>query len=118
MTQVQNVRAFLDITGNWSPALMGVMAGAILVHSLVYHLTKHRSSPLFEAKFHLPTRKDIDKRLILGAALFGLGWGWTGICPGPGIVAMMSGQNNIILFVLSMLVGMAFFQLVEKKIKL
>ena len=65
----------------------------------------------------MPTRKDLDGRLLLGAALFGLGWGWTGICPGPGIVAMTSGNLNIVIFVVSMLVGMGVFKLLEDKIK-
>lgn len=118
MTQTHIVRAFLDLFGNWNPALIGVMAGAIAVHALVYHFFKHRTSPLLDTKFHLPTRKDIDKRLLLGAAMFGLGWGWTGICPGPGLVSLMSGNTNILIFVLSMVVGMSLFQKFEKKIKL
>jgi uncharacterized membrane protein YedE/YeeE len=118
MTQTHLVRAFLDIFGSWNPALIGVMAGAIAVHALVYQFVKHRTSPLLDTKFHLPTRKDIDKRLLLGAALFGLGWGWAGICPGPGIVALMSGDKHIIIFILSMLVGMSLFQKFERKIKL
>ena len=85
---------------------------------IVFQLFKHRKSPLLDTKFHLPTKKDIDRRLLVGAALFGLGWGWTGICPGPGLVALMSGEAYIIIFVLSMFVGMSLFQKLEKKIKL
>ena len=118
MTQTHLVRAFLDIFGEWNPALIGVMAGAIIVHALVYQMIKHKNSPLLDSKFHLPTKKDIDRRLLIGATIFGLGWGWTGICPGPGLVSMMSGDSNFIIFVLSMLVGMSLFQKLEKKIKL
>ena len=118
MTQTHVVRGFLDIFGNWNPTLLGVMAGAIVVHALVYQFIKNRKSPLLDTRFHLPTRKDIDKRLILGATLFGLGWGWAGICPGPGLIALMSGNTNFIIFVLAMIVGMSLFQKFEKKTKL
>ena len=116
MTQVQVVRGFLDITGDWNMNLLGVMIGAIAVHSLLFFVIKKRSSPLLDSKFHLPTKKDLDLRLISGAALFGIGWGWAGICPGPGLVASVSGNTNILLFVLSMLMGMAIFKGVEPKL--
>jgi len=111
MTKVDVVKGFLDVFGTFNPALIGVMIGAIAVHSTLYLLIKKKTTPLLDTKFHLPTRKDIDFRLILGAALFGLGWGWAGICPGPGIVAATSGNNNIILFVVFMFVGMGIFKL-------
>ncbi|MEA9357577.1 DUF6691 family protein [Bacteriovorax sp. PP10] len=117
MTEVQVVRGFLDVTGDWNYSLVGVMAGAIFVHSIFFYFIKKRSSPLLDTKFHLPTRKDLDWRLITGAAIFGLGWGWAGICPGPGIVAVTSGNINIIIFIVSMLVGMGIFKLFEDKIK-
>jgi uncharacterized membrane protein YedE/YeeE len=116
MTQTHVVKGFLDLFGNWNPNLMGVMAGAIGVHALLYRFILKRGAPLLETKFHLPTRKDIDKKLILGAALFGLGWGWAGICPGPGLVGLMSGNQNFVWFIISMLVGMSVYKLVEKKI--
>ena len=71
----------------------------------------------FLFKFHIPTRKDLDWCLILGAAIFGLGWGWAGICPGPGLVALTSGNINFVIFIISMLVGMGIFKLLEDKIK-
>ncbi len=111
MTKIQVVKGFLDVTGDWNPSLIGVMAGAISIHSILFFFIKKRSLPLLDNKFHLPTRKDIDGQLILGAALFGLGWGWAGICPGPAIVAMTSGNFNIILFVISMLFGMGIFKI-------
>lgn len=117
MTKVQVVKGFLDVTGDWNMSLIGVMVAAIFIHSILFHLIKKRSSPLLDTKFHLPNRKDIDVRLVSGAALFGLGWGWAGICPGPGIVAMTSGSTDIFIFVASMLVGMGIFKLVEEKIK-
>ena len=116
MTQVQVVRGFLDITGDWNMNLLGVMIGAIGVHSLLFLVIKRRTYPLLDTKFHLPTKKDLDLRLISGAALFGIGWGWAGICPGPGLVASVSGNTHILLFVASMLIGMAVFKSVEPKL--
>lgn len=117
MTQVHVVRGFLDITGDWNMSLLGVMIGAIAVHSLLFLLIKKRTSPLLDTKFYLPTKKDLDLHLISGAAIFGIGWGWTGICPGPGLVAAMSGNSNILIFVASMLVGMFIFKVAEPKIR-
>jgi uncharacterized membrane protein YedE/YeeE len=117
MTQTQVVRGFLDVFGDWNYSLIGVMAGAIFVHSILYYFIKKKGSPLLDSKFHLPTRRDLDLRLITGAAIFGLGWGWAGICPGPGIVAMASGNSNILTFIAFMLVGMGIFKLIENKIK-
>jgi uncharacterized membrane protein YedE/YeeE len=115
MTQVHIVRGFLDITGDWNINLIGVMGGAIGIHSLLFYLIKKRSSPLLDSKFHLPTKKDIDGKLLTGAALFGIGWGWAGICPGPGIVATVSGDSNIFIFIGSMLIGMFVFKKIESR---
>lgn len=117
MTQTQVVRGFLDVFGDWNYSLIGVMAGAIFIHSILFYFIKKKSSPLLDSKFHLPTRKDLDWRLITGAGIFGIGWGWAGICPGPGIVAMASGNMDIIIFIAFMLVGMVLFKLIENKIK-
>lgn len=116
MTEPHIVRGFLDITGNWDWRMLGVMAGAIAVHGIAFRLIAKRSSPVLETKFHLPTKKDIDQRLIFGALIFGLGWGWAGVCPGPGLVSLMSGNPSFLLFVLSMFVGMKTFQLIENKL--
>lgn len=115
MTQTHVVKGFLDIFGHWNMNLIGVMAGAIIVHSIVYHITNKKKSPLLDTQFYLPTKKNIDKRLLLGAAFFGLGWGWAGICPGPAIVSLLSGQLSIIVFVISMVAGMYLFKFIEKK---
>lgn len=115
MTQPGIVRGFLDVFGNWDPRLVGVMAGAIAVHAIAYRLTKKRPSPVFDSAFQLPTKKDIDGRLILGATIFGLGWGWAGICPGPGLVALISGDTRFMLFIAALLVGMVSFQFIERK---
>lgn len=111
MTRVDVVRGFLDVFGNWNPALIGVMIGAIAVHSIFYFLViKKQGSPLLAKEFNLPTKKELDQKLILGSALFGLGWGWAGICPGPGVVSLTSLQSPFLIFVPSMLLGMAFFK--------
>lgn len=115
MTQPHVVRGFLDIFGSWNYSLMGVMGGAIALHSVAFYLIRKRSTPLLDAQFHIPTRKDIDWRLLAGAAIFGLGWGWAGICPGPSIVAAVSGDLNILWFIASMLGGMGVFKFLEAK---
>lgn len=111
MTNPEVVKGFLDVFGNWNWALMGVMIGAIGIHAVTYRLITKRKSPLLADKFDLPTKKNLDRKLILGAALFGLGWGWAGICPGPGIVSLASGEWAIVYFVISMLAGMKLARL-------
>lgn len=115
MTQPHIVRGFLDVSGNWDWRLMGVMVGAIAVHAIAYKLIIKRSAPILTPNFVLPDKKLIDARLIVGAMIFGLGWGWVGICPGPGIVGVASGKNEFIAFVISMIVGMKAFQFIERK---
>jgi uncharacterized membrane protein YedE/YeeE len=115
MTQPHVVKGFLDVFGDWNFALMGVMAGAIGVHSIFYALIKKRKSPLLDIKFHLPTKTSIDRKLILGSMIFGIGWGLAGICPGPGLVSLISGRIEIFAFIASMLLGMIVFKTVEKK---
>ena len=78
MTEPGKVIGFLDLAGDWDPSLLFVMGGGLLVHGLLYRLVMRRGSPLFEAKFHVPSRRDIDRRLVLGAAIFGAGWGLGG----------------------------------------
>jgi uncharacterized protein len=116
MTQTHIVRGFLDLFGDWNPALIGVMGGAIVVHGVLFALITKRATPLLDNKFHIPTRQDFDWKLVAGSAIFGLGWGWAGICPGPGLVALTSFQVPIVAFVVAMLVGMALFKMIEKKI--
>lgn len=115
MTQPHIVRGFLDVFGEWDPRLMGVMIGAIAFHAVAYKIIMKRNSPVLDAKFELPTKKDIDRRLILGAVIFGLGWGWAGICPGPGLVALLSGDIRFMLFIGALLTGMLTFQLIERR---
>jgi hypothetical protein len=106
MTKPSKVIGFLDLAGHWDASLAFVIAGAIAVHFVAYRLIRRRSAPLFDTKFHLPTRKDIDLRLVLGAALFGVGWALGGFCPGPGIVAAGGGSLHAVVFLVGMTLGM------------
>lgn len=114
MTLPAKVIGFLDFLGGaWDPSLALVMVSAIGVHTVAYHLIKGRPSPLIAEKWSLPTRRDVDVRLIGGAALFGLGWGLGGYCPGPGVVSLVSGAASSVVFVASMLVAMAITARIE-----
>ena len=107
MTQPSKVVGFLDFTGEWDPSLAFVMGGAVLVNAIAFRwIRAHRSAPWFDVKFHLPTRHDIDRQLLAGAAIFGVGWGLGGLCPGPGLVAAASGSTAALAFVAAMFAGM------------
>lgn len=107
MTQPAKVIGFLDVSRGWDPSLLFVMAGAVGVYALAFRRIRNgRMRPWFDALFHLPERRAIDRTLILGAALFGIGWGLAGICPGPGLVAAAGGSTAGGWFVVAMLAGM------------
>lgn len=106
MTQPAKVTGFLDVAGAWDASLALVMVGAIGVHAVAYRLVRRRQAPLFDTAFHVPTRKTIDTALIAGAALFGIGWGLGGFCPGPGIVAAGGGVFEGLVFVGGMTGGL------------
>jgi uncharacterized membrane protein YedE/YeeE len=107
MTDPAKVIGFLDVTRGWDPSLGFVMGGAVAVYALVFHLVRRRrNDPWFDVAFHLPTRRDIDLGLVAGAAIFGVGWGLGGLCPGPGLVAAAAGSSTGLLFVAAMIVGM------------
>jgi len=110
MTNPAKVLNFLDITGTWDPTLAFVMGGAVLVTLISFRFILKQDRPLFEGQFHLPTRSDIDSRLLGGAALFGIGWGLAGYCPGPGVAALAMGLWEPALFVVGLLVGMWGFR--------
>ncbi|MCC5795490.1 MAG: YeeE/YedE family protein [Chromatiales bacterium] len=105
MTNPMKVLAFLDIFGDWDPSLAFVMGGALAVMLVGYPLVRRRGAPLFDSQFHVPTRRDLDARLIGGSALFGIGWGIAGYCPGPVIAALGFGITEPLLFVAAMLAG-------------
>lgn len=107
MTDPAKVIGFLSPLEGWNPALLFVMGGAATTYALAFHWIRgRRREPWFDLRFHLPTRRDIDPQLLAGAALFGVGWGLGGFCPGPGLVAAASGSVSAIAFVIAMLVGM------------
>lgn len=106
MTRPDRVIGFLDMFGGtWDPSLALVMGGAIGVHALAYRLIKGRAAPLWAERWSLPTRSDIDGRLLLGAALFGIGWGLGGLCPGPALVSLTSAATSGVVFVVAMLLA-------------
>lgn len=106
MTQPARIVGFLDPFGGWDPSLAFVMAGAVTVYAVAYAVIRRRARPWFDAQFHVPVRADIDAPLVIGAAVFGIGWGLGGLCPGPGIVAAAGGSTSALGFVLAMLAGM------------
>ena len=99
MTDPARVLAFLDITGDWNPNLALVMVGAIAVHFVAHRVIVRRRSPLLRDVFHLPTARELDRGLLLGAALFGIGWGLAGVCPGPALVVAGSGGSAVVFLV-------------------
>lgn len=114
MTQPAKVVGFLDVLGAWDPSLAFVMLGAVAVYLAAYRgiaLKAHR--PLFAERFSFPTRSDIDLPLLAGAAIFGVGWGLSGFCPGPALVSFGAGIGSARWFVPAALAGMALFNLVR-----
>ncbi len=110
MTNPEKVLGFLRVGDAWDPSLAFVMAGAVAVYSLVYSLIGTRSRPVLDGQFHLPTAKRVDARLLLGAALFGVGWGIAGYCPGPALVSAATLQPSSLWVVLGLVSGMALFE--------
>lgn len=115
MSNPAKVVGFLDLTGNWDPSLILVMGGGLLVTVPAFHLVLKNPQPLFEEKFFLPTLTAIDPKLIVGAVLFGLGWGIAGFCPGPALAALVSLNPTVLLFVAAMVGGMVLHHLVLEK---
>lgn len=116
MIDRERVLGFLDVTGNWDPTLAFVMGGAVLVTIISFRFVLRRPHPIFSAKFYLPTRQDIDRNLLLGAGLFGIGWGIAGYCPGPGITAMVLGIANPFIFVVAMILGSWGYQAITTRL--
>ena len=112
MVNPAKVLAFLDVFGNWDPSLAFVMGGAVAASALGYLIAKRRGVPVFAPRLEIPTRRDLDPRLIGGAALFGVGWGLVGLCPGPALTALTFGPWQVFVFVLAMIAGMALFRVV------
>lgn len=109
MVDPARVLAFLDLTGHWEPNLMLVLGGAVGVYALGARQVLAWPRPWDGLRFQVPTRRSLDRRLLIGAALFGVGWGLTGLCPGPALVDLAGGGADIWIFVTAMLTGMALF---------
>ena len=107
MIDPARVRAFLDVTGAWDPTLVFVMAGAILPMAVAWFVVRRRSTPIADEQFHTPATSPIDWRLIGGAALFGIGWGMGGLCPGPAIAALAIQPLPALVFIAAMTLGAA-----------
>lgn len=115
MVNPSKVISFLDITGNWDPSLAFVMGGALVVTFIGYRVVLKGKTPLFEDRFRLPTRKDIDAPLIAGAALFGIGWGLAGLCPGPALASVSFAGTNALIFTATMILTIMAYRLIRAR---
>lgn len=114
MADPNKIMNFLDLAGTWDPSLLFVMGGAVVVAFVGYRLVLKRERPILASEFQLPTRTKIDARLIVGPALFGIGWGLGGFCPGPALTSLGLAETGTLLFVPAMLVGMAAAKFVAR----
>ncbi len=115
MVNPNKVMSFLDIFGDWDPSLAFVMGGALIVTFIGYRLVLKRERPLFEDGFRLPTRTDIDPPLLIGAGLFGVGWGLAGLCPGPALASATFGGINAYIFLGTMIMTILLYRIVKQK---
>jgi uncharacterized protein len=115
MANPAKVLGFLDLAGHWDPSLALVMGGAITVGFFAFLVARKRSRSLLGAEMNLPRAGPVDRRLVAGSVLFGMGWGLAGFCPGPALVGLGMGETKAAVFVLAMLAGMAFFELLERR---
>jgi len=115
MADPAKVQAFLDVTGRFDPSLAVVMASALTIAFVAYAIAKRRSSTFIGCAFDVPPPRALDRRLVGGAIVFGLGWGLAGICPGPALVLLGAGRTQGLVFVLAMLAGMAAFEILERR---
>jgi len=114
MANPAKVLGFLDLFGRWDPSLALVMGGAVAVASAGFFMARRRAVSLLGAAMQLPASRQIDRRLVAGSVLFGIGWGVAGFCPGPALVALGMGRGKAGVFVAAMLAGMALFELIER----
>lgn len=110
MTQPQKVLGFLNLRGDWDPSLLLVLGGAVVTYFFSFILIRKRGAPVLTEKFSLPTKREIDQNLVFGSLLFGIGWGVAGFCPGPALAMLSTGNHSVLVFVLSMTVGMFVFE--------
>lgn len=117
MANPAKVLAFLDLAGLWDPTLALVMGGAIAVGFVAFRIAGKRSSSFLGLPMNIPSSRIIDKRLVIGSLVFGIGWGLVGICPAPAFVLLGAGSIKGIVFLIAMLVGMGIFELLESRRK-
>lgn len=110
MVNPVKVLDFLDVAGHWDPSLAMVMTGALVVSGISFRFVNMLKKPLCNAEFQIPTGQKIDAKLIAGSALFGIGWGLAGICPGPSVVGLAWGIKQMPVFFVSMLIGMVIHE--------
>lgn len=115
MSNPAKVLGFLDLARDWDPSLAFVMGGAILVGFFAFRLAGRRTQAFLGESMRLPGGRRIDRRLVLGALIFGIGWGLAGYCPGPALASLFSGGEKPVIFFASMLAGMAVFELLERR---
>ena len=115
MANPAKVLGFLDLAGRWDPSLALVMAGAIGVGLIAFTLAARRARSFLGTEMKLPAARHIDRRLLGGGLLFGVGWGVAGFCPGPAVLALGMGEAKAVIFVMAMLVGMGIFELLERR---
>ena len=115
MMDPKRVRGFLDLLGKWDPTLAFVMGGAVIVMALAWFGQSRLAMPLADTEYCLPDTRGVDARLLGGAALFGIGWGMAGLCPGPAIASLATAFVPAAVFVAAMLAGMAAFRLVDRR---
>jgi uncharacterized membrane protein YedE/YeeE len=109
MTQPERIIGFLDVSGDFDPTLLWVMVGAVLTHGISYRWIMKRPAPFFAPSFEIPENKPLDARLIVGSALFGVGWGLAGYCPGPALTSVFTFDTETLTFVAGMILGMVLF---------
>ena len=107
MSDPGKITGFLDLSGTWDPSLAFVMAGAIAVGLFAFAAARRRTSAVLGGAMQLPTRREIDRRLVIGSLVFGVGWGLAGFCPGPVLVALGAGYWQAVVFTVAMLAGLA-----------
>ena len=115
MANPAKVLGFLDLAGPWDPSLALVMAGAIAIASMAFAVAGRRPLSLMGQEIKLPSSRTVDRRLVAGSLLFGIGWGIAGFCPGPALVALGLGEGKAVVFVVAMLAGMGAFELLERQ---
>ncbi len=115
MINPAKIVGFLDVTGDWDPSLAFVMGGAVCVTALTFRSILKRSAPIFGNSFHLPSKVDLDTKLIVGSGIFGIGWAVSGLCPGPAIASISFLDEKLLIFVIALLTGSLIGKIIASK---